>query len=273
MLKQRIITAIILIPIVIMAIFLFDTLWFSATFALFIAIGAWEWAGLCKLNKKYQYFYSLINVLILVVLYAANNGGIYNSVIFSGVIYWLIAIVLVVLYQKQQSLLSKSSPVLLIVGLLLLIPMWVSLTVLKSFPENGPALIMFLMLLIWGADTGAYFVGKKWGKRRLASRVSPGKTWEGSIGGVVAGIAIALAYAIVSGLPLSVGIALVGLSILTVLISIIGDLMESMVKREADIKDSGSILPGHGGVMDRIDSLTAAAPVFVFGVVHLGIGI
>jgi phosphatidate cytidylyltransferase len=158
-------------------------------------------------------------------------------------------------------------------GFFLLIPMWVSLTVLKSFPENGASLIMFLMLLIWGADTAAYFVGKKWGKRQLASQVSPRKTWEGSIGGIIAGIIIALAYVIVSDQTLNKGVTLIGLSILTVSISIIGDLMESMVKREANIKDSGSILPGHGGVMDRIDSLTSAAPVFVFGIVNLGIGI
>ncbi len=273
MLKQRIITAAILITIVVAVIFLLDTVWFSALFALFVAIGAWEWAGLCKVSKKYQYVYSLITVLILVGLYSASNSGIYNSLILSGVVYWLVAIVLVSSYQKQRNLLPKSPQVLLVVGLLLLIPMWVSLTVLKSFHGNGATLIMLLMLLIWGADTAAYFVGKKWGKRRLASRVSPGKTWEGSIGGVVAGIAIALTYVNVSDGITSHGIALIGLSFLTVSISIIGDLMESMVKREADIKDSGSILPGHGGVMDRIDSLTAAAPVFVFGVVHLGIGI
>jgi len=272
MLKQRIITAAILIPIVIAIIFLFETLWFSALFAIFVAIGAREWAGLCKISKKYQYLYSLITVLILVGLYSVNNSGLYNSLILSGVVYWFIAVILVFSYQKQHNLLSKSPLVLLVVGELILIPMWVSLTVLKSFPENGSTLIMLLMLLIWGADTGAYFVGKKWGKRRLASRVSPGKTWEGSIGGIVAGIAIALTYVIVSKEISNHGMALIVLSILTVSISIIGDLMESMVKREADIKDSGSILPGHGGVMDRIDSLTAAAPVFVFGVVHLGIG-
>jgi phosphatidate cytidylyltransferase len=273
MLKQRIITAAILIPIVIAVIFMLDTVWFSALFAVFVAIGAWEWAGLCKLSKKYQTIYSFITVLILAGLYLASDSDLYNNIILSGVVYWFIAVILVFLYQKQRNLLSKSPLVLLIVGLLLLIPMWVSLIVLKSFPDNGATLIMFLMLLIWGADTAAYFVGKKWGKRRLASRVSPGKTWEGSIGGIVAGIAIALTYVNVSNAISNHAIALIGLSILTVSISIIGDLMESMVKREADIKDSGSILPGHGGVMDRIDSLTAAGPVFVFGIVHLGIGI
>ncbi len=272
MLKQRIITAAILIPIVIAVIFLLETVWFSAMFAMFVAIGAWEWAGLCKLSDKYRYLYSIFTLLILSALYMADESRLYNSIILGGVIFWLVAVVLIISYQQQRNLLSKSPLVLLIVGLLLLVPMWASLTILKSIPENGATLIMFLMLLIWGADTAAYFSGKKWGKRRLASQVSPGKTWEGSLGGIVAGIVIGVAYAIVSNKILDNGIALVGLAIMTVAISIIGDLMESMVKREAGIKDSGSILPGHGGVMDRIDSLTAAGPVFVFGIVHLGIG-
>jgi phosphatidate cytidylyltransferase len=273
MLKQRIITAALLIPLVVAVIFLSETVWFSLLFAVFVGIGAWEWAGLCKLSKRFQYCYSLVSVLLLAGLYWANNSSLYNNVILSGVVYWLFAVILVFLYQNGRNLLPKSSLLLLVVGLLLLIPMWTSLTVLKSFPDNGDTLIMFLMLLIWGADTAAYFAGKRWGKRRLASRVSPGKTWEGSIAGLIAGIVIASAYVIVSNQNLNLGLAFVGLSIVTVSISIIGDLMESMVKREADIKDSGSILPGHGGVMDRIDSLTAAAPVYVFGIVHLGIAI
>lgn len=273
MLKQRIITAVILIPFVVAAIFLFETKWFAMLFAVFVGIGAWEWAGLCKLNKLYQYSYSLISILILAFIYWVDNSNVYYSVIFCGVIYWLIAIFLVVMYQTQTIVLTKSVPLLLTIGLLLLIPMWASLTVLKSYPTNGATLLMFLMLLIWGADTAAYFFGKKWGKRRLASRVSPGKTWEGSSAGIVAGIVITLAYVIVSNQLLSPGLAFIGLSIMTVFISIIGDLMESMVKREVNIKDSGSILPGHGGVMDRIDSLTAAGPVFVSGIVYLGIGV
>lgn len=272
MLKQRIITAVILIPLVVAAIFLFETKWFAMLFAVFVGIGAWEWATLCKLNKLYCYSYSLITVLILAIIYWVDENILYNGIMACGVIYWLMAIVLVVMYQTQAINFTKSTPILLAIGLLLLIPMWASLTVLKSFPANGAALLMFLMLLIWGADTAAYFIGKKWGKRRLASRVSPGKTWEGSSAGIVAGIVITLAYVIVSNQLLSFGLAFIGLSIMTVFISIIGDLMESMVKREANIKDSGSILPGHGGVMDRLDSLTAAGPVFVCGIVYLGIG-
>lgn len=271
MLRQRIITATLLIPLVVAAIFLFDTVWFSLLFALVAAIGAWEWAGLCKVSKIYQYGYSSLIVMVLIGLYLIDDNNFYNATIFCGVIFWLVAVILVFSYQAQRNLLPKSPFLLLTMGFLLLIPMWVSLIVLKSESDTGPVLIMFLMLLIWGADTGAYFAGKKWGKHRLASRVSPGKTWEGSIAGVLSGIVITIAYVIVSNKDLNLGLAFIGVSVVTVSVSIIGDLMESMVKREANIKDSGSILPGHGGVMDRIDSLTAAAPVYVFGLVQLGI--
>jgi phosphatidate cytidylyltransferase len=271
MLKNRIITAAMLIPVVIAFIFLLDRIWFSVLFAVFVAIGAWEWAGLCKLSEKMKCLYSLFIVLILSVIYWLDNNFLYSSIILSGVIYWFYAVVVIISYQKQRHLLGNSSSVLMLVGMLLLIPMWSGLTLLKSFSENGASLIMCLMLLIWGADTAAYFVGKRWGKRKLASRVSPGKTWEGTLAGIGSAVIVAVCYVIVSNKNLDDSLLFVGLSILTVIGSIFGDLMESLVKREAGQKDSGSILPGHGGVMDRIDSLTAASPVFVFGVIYFGL--
>jgi phosphatidate cytidylyltransferase len=271
MLKNRIITAAILIPIIIAFIFLLDRIWFSALFAVFIAIGAWEWAGLCKLNEKIKILYSLFIVLILLGIYYFDSSFLYSSITLCGVVYWLFAIVLIISYQKQRYLLGTSSLILMLVGMLLLIPMWSGLTLLKSFSANGASLIMCLMLLIWGADTAAYFAGKRWGKLKLANRVSPGKTWEGTIAGVASSVVIAVCYVIVSNKNLDDSLLFVGLSILTVIGSVFGDLMESLVKREAAQKDSGSILPGHGGVMDRIDSLTAASPIFVFGVIYLGL--
>jgi phosphatidate cytidylyltransferase len=271
MLKNRIITALILIPIVVVFIFLLDTIWFSTLFAVFVAIGAWEWAGMSKLRETVKVIYSLFIVLILAGIYYLDNSSLYNIIILCGSVYWLLAIVLIVSYQKQANLLPNSSSVLSLIGMFLLIPMWSGLTLLKSFPTNGTALIMLLILLIWGADTAAYFAGKKWGKHKLASRVSPGKTWEGTIAGVISSVVIAICYVITSSKNLDDSFMFIGLSILTVIGSIFGDLMESLVKREAGQKDSGSILPGHGGVMDRIDSLTAASPIFVFGLVTLGL--
>lgn len=271
MLKNRIITASILIPLVIAVIFLLDTIWFSMFFAVFVAIGAWEWAGLCKLNGQSKTLYSLFIVCILFGVVWFDNDVLYDRIILSGVIYWAIAVILVISYQKQRHLLTNSSSILMLIGMLLLIPMWSGLTLLKSFSENGASLIMYLMLLIWGADTAAYFAGKKWGKRKLASRVSPGKTWEGTLAGIGSSVVIAACYIIVSNINLDDSLLFIALSVVTVIGSVFGDLMESLVKREAGQKDSGSILPGHGGVMDRIDSLTAASPIFVFGVIYLGL--
>lgn len=270
MLKARIATAAVLIPIVIALIFFADVTLFSAFFALIVVIGAWEWAGLSKLNDKVKYLYVIFSLSILFLIYWFNDDLIYKSAVLIGALYWLIAVGLVIFYQKQRNLLPRSSSILMLVGLLLLVPMWSGLVILKSNIETGSVLIMLLMLLIWGADTAAYFAGKKWGKRKLANHVSPGKTWEGTIAGLVVSIVIAIAYVIVSNKNLGDGLIFIALSLLTVIGSVFGDLMESIVKREAGQKDSGHILPGHGGVMDRIDSLTAASPIFVFGLVLAG---
>ena len=124
---------------------------------------------------------------------------------------------------------------------------------------------MYVFCLVWGADTGAYFAGRKFGKHKLAPSVSPGKTIEGFVGGLITTSILIVAVAIYRDLSAIRFVAFVGLSLLTVLASVLGDLLESMVKRQAGVKDSGNIFPGHGGALDRIDSLTAAAPLFALG--------
>jgi phosphatidate cytidylyltransferase len=271
MLKNRIITAAVLIPIVVAFIYFADKIWFAILFSIFAAIGAWEWAGLCKLNEKLKYLYSLFIVVILAFMFWVDSNGLYSGIVLCGAAYWTIAIVLIVLYQSGNNYLPNSPILLAAIGLLLLIPMWSSLILLKSHSGNGASLIMILMLFIWGADTAAYFAGKKWGKRKLASRVSPGKTWEGTIAGIGSSVVIALCYVVLSNEKSGINLMFVSLAVLTVIGSVFGDLMESLVKREAGQKDSGNILPGHGGVMDRIDSLTAAGPIFVSGIIYLGL--
>jgi phosphatidate cytidylyltransferase len=130
--------------------------------------------------------------------------------------------------------------------------------------EFGPGYVLFLFLLIWVADIGAYFAGRRWGRRKLALAISPGKTWEGAVGAGAAALAFALAGAAALGLG-SRWPGFVAICMVTVGFSIAGDLFESMMKRQRGLKDSGSLLPGHGGVLDRVDSLTAAAPVFLLG--------
>ncbi len=269
MLKHRIITAVTLIPIVIFVIFAPDVQWFSLLFGLFIVIGAWEWGILCRLSGKSSGLYSLVVVLILAGLYRLNDNTVYSGLILAGVLYWVFAVFLVLFYPLQRRLFAKPPYFFLIAGLFLFIPMWSSLILLK-FSTHGASLLMLLMLLIWGADTAAYFVGKKWGRRKLAVRISPGKTWEGTFAGVLTGVVIGLYYAMVVDMPIDNQWVFIGLLTVTAAVSVFGDLMESLMKRQASKKDSGTLLRGHGGVMDRIDSLTAAAPVYALGVIYQG---
>ena len=158
---------------------------------------------------------------------------------------------------------------MMVLGLIILVPTWCSLVYLKSL-ANGSAFIIYLLFLIWAADSGAYFIGRKWGKRKLASHVSPGKTWEGTIAGIISGLFVTMAFILFTENIVNNEILFILISILVIVMSVIGDLMESIVKRNANIKDSGHLLPGHGGILDRIDSLTAAAPVFTFGLIVTG---
>ena len=137
-------------------------------------------------------------------------------------------------------------------------------------PGVGGQLLLLLMLIIWSADTGAYFIGRRWGRRRLASHVSPGKTWEGTAAGLISSLSIGCIYVIVLNADLNQFLVLLVIILATFIFSVIGDLFESIMKRDANVKDSGHLLPGHGGVLDRIDSLTAAGPVFTLAIILTG---
>ncbi len=276
MLKQRIITAAVLIPVVLAVIFLIELKWFIVAVGILAGLAAFEWAALCKLNKLWCYCYSAFAALILVLAWWAflymDLGSFVISLLAVVIIlylytsiYWLYALFVIVLYQRNllPKFLSKLDFSSLDIGLLVIVSMGCSLIFLRRAENlHGESLLLFLLVLIWSADTAAYFVGKKWGRRKLASRVSPGKTWEGTLAGAAAGGMVAWGYVFFFGSTIK-GTVFIGLSLITVCFSVVGDLMESMMKRQAGCKDSGSILPGHGGVLDRIDSLTAAAPIFV----------
>ena len=269
MLKQRILTALILIPLIFVAILWLDTGWFSFIFAIILVLASWEWARVCGLNEKMSCLYSLFTVLIFSLLFYLNDQRINFSIIVISNIFWIFGFIAVVSYQFRKKILPSSLIIMMFIGQLLLISTWLGLSYLKSLPVVGSYLVIYLMFLIWAADSGAYFIGRKWGRSRLASHVSPGKTWEGTIAGIISGLFVTMIYLFISK-NISNELVFAGISLITILMSIVGDLMESMVKRIANIKDSGSILPGHGGVMDRIDSLTAACPVFAFCLILSG---
>ncbi len=270
MLKQRIMTAIVLIPVVIIAIFWLDARWFAIIMGAMILLAVREWGALNGLTGTWQIVYVGISILLMLFLYLLDNQTVFAVLIALATVFWCFAVNVVIAYQAQRKILPSSIRFLLFLGQLLLIATWVSLCYLKSMPDSGGQLLLLLMLIIWSADSGAYFIGRRWGKRRLASHVSPGKTWEGTTAGMVSSLSIGCIYIIVLNNDLNKLLVLLLIILVTFIFSVIGDLFESIIKRDANVKDSGHLLPGHGGMLDRIDSLTAAGPVFTLAIILTG---
>ena len=259
MLRQRVITALVLLPIALGGFFLLE----GAAFALFIGavigLGAWEWARLAGFEGQPQRVaYAALVALLLFGLY--HVPALAAGVVALGVLWWGLATLLVLGYPASSRYWQGAGHKLLI-GLLILLPAWQGLVLFKQWPmANG--LILAVMVLVWAADIGAYFSGKAFGRRKLAPQVSPGKSWEGLLGGLLTSLLLTLVTGLYRGWGgAALLLALTGAAVV-VLISVVGDLTESMFKRQSGVKDSSNLLPGHGGVLDRIDSLTAAVPVF-----------
>ncbi len=261
MLKLRILSALVLIPIVLWALFAWPLPWFAAFVGLFILAGAWEWsalAGLRTLAARWLYFGVIGLGGILLFLYPSWI----RPLLALAVAFWIVALIELLAYREVSGGFLASFPGRLLSGVLVLVPTWVAIVALRQ-QSHGEWLTLFLFLLVWGADTGAYFAGHRFGRHKLAPAVSPGKTWEGVAGGLLLVLALALATALyVPWLEREVAVWL-GVSLLTASVSVLGDLFESRIKRVAGVKDSGQLIPGHGGVLDRIDAMTAAAPLFV----------
>ncbi|RKZ37428.1 MAG: phosphatidate cytidylyltransferase [Gammaproteobacteria bacterium] len=272
-LARRVLTAAVLIPLVSAAVLLLPTFLFAVAIGFMVLLGAWEWAALSALHSsmKRVAYVGFIGVLLGVCGYLVSNaGGVGDRtwvwVVGAGLGWWVVALASVFAYERESSLAwLVPTGTRAAAGVLTLVPAWTGLVWLHGTDEVGPQGVLYLLVLIWVADSAAYFAGRRWGRHRLAPRVSPGKTWEGVAGAVVAaGIMAGISAALVGVSPALV-LAFLGLCLMTVCISILGDLAESLFKRVAGTKDSGTIFPGHGGVMDRIDSLTAAAPLFALG--------
>ncbi len=264
MLRQRVITAIALGLGLLVVL-----LWLPAgiaigVFGLIVLVGAWEWSafpGFKWSAARFAYVAAVAVTMLLVWRLTLEDGRLETLLWIAGA-WWLVAFLWVALAPAThtRTLVAAS-------GLLVLVPAWVALAHLYLEPAQhvtvpGPQLVLFLLLLVWAADIGAFFAGRSFGRLKLAPRVSPAKTWEGVLGGLGAAALIAAAGAWWFDLP---RVAFLSLCLGVALISIVGDLTESMFKRHAGLKDSGSVFPGHGGVLDRIDSVTAAAPLFLLG--------
>jgi len=273
-LKLRVITAIVLIPLVILAIY-YTTLPVFAFLAVLIAAGcAWEWSQLARLSLPVS---ALFIGLLLVVCYELfqlliQEPELLPVLFFAAVVLWCLYTVWLVKYQRGINKEPAQSGVSFILGVVTIAFFWIALVFLKQKQDLlGGHPILQLLLIIWGADTGAYFVGRQFGKHKLAVNISPGKTIEGVFGGLVlSSITALLSLWLLPTPPLNysqtIGLLfMLGFTWLIVIFAVIGDLFESMLKRQVGVKDSGRLLPGHGGLLDRLDSLLAAAPLFALG--------
>ncbi|KGM06547.1 Phosphatidate cytidylyltransferase [Methylophaga thiooxydans] len=273
MLKQRLITAAILIPLVVWALLALSTESLSYGLGLVALLAAWEWLQLMGFKQKYQL--ALAVMAMLLTGYLALFYLPIKVLLTVTLLIWLSASIIILLFAHKplpQNLLNlfKTPLFVVIIATVVLTGFVASASYLHSFPEQGPALLLFVLVSVWLADTGGYFAGKRFGKHKLAKEISPNKTWEGVAGALVlSGVFATGFYLLVLESSLSL-ISWLFLTALTVLISIVGDLFESVFKRCFNVKDSGQLLPGHGGILDRIDSLLAAVPVFTVAVLLMG---
>jgi phosphatidate cytidylyltransferase len=282
MLLQRIITALILVPLVVLAVFQLPIEYFSLFIGFITLLAAWEWTNLIGINSLFKRGLFLLG-LILPMLWLhfwtqflelaaqvldwpdiRSYSGALEWLVIPPVLFWILLMILIRNTPKAVLQLEMRTRYKALIGWFILLAMWMFSTRLRAFYD--PQLTLYFLILIWSADITAYFAGKKFGKTQLAPDISPGKTVQGMYGALIAGGVCAIVLSLIYGFPWMVASDFVMLSILTVLVSIYGDLFFSVVKRQKGVKDTGSILPGHGGILDRIDSLIAAVPFFYAGI-------
>jgi phosphatidate cytidylyltransferase len=265
MLWSRVLTALVLAPLAVAAILLLETVHFAAVLGVLVLVGATELARLSGLSGGASSiaFAGLVG-LVLWLAWTQLDAGSLHWALWLLAAWWSVTTVVLLARRAQLARVSGIRQGNLVLGGLLLAGALASLVALHR-SADGPVLVLYLFVLIWLADSGAYFAGRALGRHKLSPAVSPGKTWEGAAGRLAGALvaALVLVFGGFAGpLPLATFVAL---SLLVALISIGGDLWESRLKREAGVKDSGSLLPGHGGMLDRVDSLIAAAPVYALG--------
>ena len=264
MLRERIVTALIIGALLIAILIWASPHLVQVLFASMLLLGAWEWSAFLRtpsraMRSSYVAAIALVTGLGWIL---SKDVQVERELLLVSSLWWVAALAWILFLPGRAN-----SSVAALAGILVLAPAGIALGRMIEAP-NGRALIFFLLLMVVAADIGAFLIGRRWGRVKLAPRVSPGKTWEGVLGGVILAAVVAVIGSIVFHVPPA---PFLGVCALVIVASIVGDLTESLFKRFAGLKDSGSILPGHGGILDRIDSMTAAAPLFLLGLHSLGL--
>ena len=264
-LLQRIVTAAVLLVVLLFVFFRLPQSAAIGVLGVFVTVAAWEWSAFLPLERLIGRigYTLLLFVLMAASLWVFPDHVALLPLLWVSLLWWAVAFFWVLRFP------TKIGPVVgAICGVLVIVPAWVALVTLLTIPENGPEYVLFVLMIVWAADIGAYFVGRRIGRTKLAPNVSPGKTWEGFGGGLIGAICIAFCGSWWFGWSLWF---LVPLAVSVTVISVLGDLTVSMFKRNAGLKDSGNLFPGHGGVLDRIDSITAAVPLFALEMTWIGL--
>ena len=264
-LRKRITTAAILIALLLAVLFWLPAAATVVLLTVVVLMGAWEWSAFLKWTdpRARGAFVALVGILLPAAWAVSRTPTGLEALLAAALLWWLVALAWIVIAPRRVGPWSAA-----LAGLLSLVPAWLALTRLRLETAHGAEWVLFALVLVWMADIGAYFCGRRFGRRRLAPAVSPGKTWEGALGGLAASGIVAVMGGAWFRLPLEQFLVL---CLAAVAFSIVGDLTESLLKRFAGMKDSGTLFPGHGGVMDRIDSVTGAAPVLLLGLTFLGV--
>ena len=272
MLRQRVITAAVLAPLAMAGVLLLTTQYLGLALAAVTLLGALEWARLSGVREcaDRTVYAALIGVAIGLAAWLMREPGASHALIGLAALWWGVLLVQVIRF-RPSAVTGGFSLGRALVGVPTLLAFWLGCVVLHRSPEAGPEFLLFLMVLVWVADSAAYFGGRRWGKTPLAPALSPGKTREGVYAALAGSLVCAIGMGLAQDYSRATLLGFVALCLLVAMASVVGDLLESMMKRQAGLKDSGTLLPGHGGILDRIDSLTAAAPVFAFGMFVLGV--
>lgn len=281
MTKTRLLAALIMAPVAILTVLFVSTPILAALSAVLFLAALWEWLKLAEVDDTLARSVLLVcNAAVMAALVwgsrSAQGGSfaLLQLVVVIGVAWWLLAMLWMKHYHFASDHDSHARAFKLLAGTLAVVPAWSALGLIHASQPNGHQWLLLALFLVWAADTGAYFAGRHFGgkffTRKLAPRISPNKTIEGLLGGLLLALAVAITGALLIGARVEQLPAIGAVALVTVLFSVVGDLFESLLKRHVGAKDSGDLIPGHGGVLDRVDGVLAALPVFALGKALLG---